>query len=144
MTLIYIVIVAMYLILVAWTWQSLENIEKRKKVIYISLGILIFFIITLIIFSISKNNIDYQNKSTENAVRNLLVPLFTALNGIIFIPYIARILNKLEENEISKDKLKIKAIVLIIVFAICIFIECGYLESIQKGIISVYNSMTIT
>lgn len=144
MTLIYIIIVVMYLILISWTWQSLGNIEKRKRVVYIILGILLFFIITLIIFNISKNNIDYQNKLTESAVRNLLVPLFTAMDGIIFIPYIARILNKVEGNEIEKEKLIIKAIVFIIIFIICVVIECGYLENIQKGIISIYNSKAMT
>lgn len=140
MTLIYIIIVAMYLILIAWTWQSLGNIEKRKKVVYIILGILLLFIITLIIFNISKNNVEYQKETIKNAVRNLLVLLFTAVNGIIFIPYVARILNKVEENEIEKEKLKIKAIVFIIVFVICVVIECGYLENIQNGIINIYNS----
>lgn len=144
MTLIYIIIVAMYLILIAWTWQSLGNIEKRKKVVYIILGILLFFIITLIIFNISKNNVEYQKETIKNAVRNLLVLLFTAVNGIIFIPYVARILNKVEENEIEKEKLKIKAIVFIIVFIICVVIECGYLENIQNGIINIYNSKAIT
>ncbi len=144
MTLIYIIIVAMYLILIAWTWQSLGNIEKRKKVVYIILGILLLFIITLIIFNISKNNVEYQKETIKNAVRNLLVLLFTAVNGIIFIPYVARILNKVEENEIEKEKLKIKAIVFIIVFVICVVIECGYLENIQNGIINIYNSKAIT
>ena len=144
MTLIYIIIVAMYLILIAWTWQSLGNIEKRKKVVYIILGILLLFIITLIIFNISKNNVEYQKETIKNAVRNLLVLLFTAVNGIIFIPYVARILNKVEENEIEKEKLKIKAIVFIIVFIICVVIECGYLENIQNGIINIYNSKAIT
>lgn len=144
MTLIYIIIVAMYLILIAWTWQSLGNIEKRKKVAYIILGILLFFIITLIIFNISKSNVEYQKETIKNAVRNLLVLLFTAVNGIIFIPYVARILNKVEENEIEKEKLKIKAIVFIIIFVICVIIECGYLENIQNGIISIYNSKAMT
>ena len=109
MTLIYIIIVAMYLILIAWTWQSLGNIEKRKKVAYIILGILLFFIITLIIFNISKSNVEYQKETIKNAVRNLLVLLFTAVNGIIFV-----------------------------------IIECGYLENIQNGIISIYNSKAMT
>ena len=34
MPLIIIIIMAIYLVLIAWTWQSLGNIDKIKKLIY--------------------------------------------------------------------------------------------------------------
>ena len=95
----------------------------------------------MIIFNISKNGINYQNESTEKTIKTILVSLFTAINGIIFIPYIAKIFLKVKENDIEKSKLNRKIIILIILFVICMYFECGYLKDIQKGIINVYNSM---
>ena len=141
MAIIIISILAAYFVLMAWTWQSLEYIEKKKKIIFILVGILIFYIITLIIFNMSKNGINYQNESTEKTIKTILVSLFTAINGIIFIPYIAKIFLKVKENDIEKSKLNRKIIILIILFVICMYFECGYLKDIQKGIINVYNSM---
>ena len=39
MPLIIIIIMAIYLVLIAWTWQSLGNIDKIKKVVLILIGI---------------------------------------------------------------------------------------------------------
>ena len=48
MPLIIIIIMAIYLVLIAWTWQSLGNIDKMKRVVLILIGIILSYIITLI------------------------------------------------------------------------------------------------
>lgn len=140
MPLIIIIIMAVYLVLIAWTWYSLENIEKTKKIAVIAIGVFLTYIITLIIFSISKAGIDYGNIPNQSAMKNILVILFTGINGIVLLPYIAKILGKIKENEIEKDVVKRKIVILIIVFIICMFFECGYLKDTQKGMINIYNS----
>ena len=62
MTLISTIMLIMFLILLAWTWNSLGTIEKKTKIILITCGILAVYILTLIIFSISKIGITYENK----------------------------------------------------------------------------------
>lgn len=140
MPLIIIIIMAVYLVLIAWTWNSLENIEKTKKIAVIAIGVFLTYIITLIIFSISKAGIDYGNIPNQSTMKNILVILFTGINGIVLLPYVAKILGKINENEIEKDVVKRKIVILIIVFMICMFFECGYLKDTQKGMINIYNS----
>lgn len=140
MPLIIIIIMAVYLVLIAWTWYSLENIEKTKKIAVIAIGVFLTYIITLIIFSISKAGIDYGNIPNQSTMKNILVILFTGINGIVLLPYVAKILGKINENEIEKDVVKRKIVILIIVFIICMFFECGYLKDTQKGMINIYNS----
>ena len=63
---IFIVITAIiiYFVTIAWSWHNLGFIEKSKKVAFIIIGILIMYIITLIVFQISKNGINYQKTET--------------------------------------------------------------------------------
>ena len=105
MVIIIGIIAIIYFVLIAWTWQSLGIIEKRKKVISILIGILLMYIITLITFNISKKGIIYQEKEAEILVRRILVILFTGVNGIVIIPYVAKILNRLKENDIEQKEL---------------------------------------
>ena len=65
MTIIILVAIVIYAILITWIWKSLGYIEKSKKILYIAVGLLIMYIITLIIFNISKNGKTYQNIESE-------------------------------------------------------------------------------
>lgn len=140
MPLIIVIIMAVYIVLIAWTWQSLEDIERSKKIGLIALGIFVMYLITLIIFSISKKGIDYNEIAIKSTVKNILVILFTGVNGIVFLPYIAKILRKIKENEIEITETKKKVVILVIIFVVCMIFECGYLKDTQKGIINIYNS----
>lgn len=140
MSFIVMIIVVIYLILIAWTWQSLGYIEKPKKVAVIALGALIMYIITLIVFSISKSGIDYQNIEAEKAVKNVLVAMFSGINGIIVLPQIAKVLDKINEDDIDKKTASRRFIIIAIIFIICIAFECGYMKSTQEGILKFYNA----
>ena len=61
--------IVIYFVFFAWTWQSLGFIEKPKKVAFIIIGTVVMFVITLVIFQISKGNIQYQNVEMEKSVR---------------------------------------------------------------------------
>ena len=56
MTFIIIGIIIVYLLAIAWSWSSLEDIEKTKKVFIIFVGIVAIFLITQIVFYIKKRN----------------------------------------------------------------------------------------
>ena len=140
MTLIVVITIAIYLLAIAWTWNSLGTIEKTKKVITIIIGIFTIYLITFIIFIISKGGIEYQEIVIENDIRNMLVALFTGLNSLIFLPYIARLIDKVHEGEIAQKNLLRKVIWIIVIFVILVFIESGYMKNIQQGILKIYNS----
>lgn len=140
MPLIIIIIMAIYLVLIAWTWQSLGNIDKIKKVVLILIGIVLSYIITLIVFNLSKSGIDYGNISTKDMMKTLLISTFTGINGIIILPYISKLLSKINDGEIDKDIITKRLIIFVIIFAICMYFECGYLRNAQKEMINIYNS----
>lgn len=141
MFLIIIIIIAIYAVSIAWTWHNLGTIDKIKKIAVIIIGNIIMYVITIIIFNISKSGIDYNNIDLQTAVKNIIVSIFTGINGIIIIPQAAKILEKIKENEIDKNTALKRFSIILIVFILCIIFECGYIKDTQKGILNIYNSV---
>ena len=98
---------------------------------------IIIFIITNIVYSISKVNIQYPEQQMESTIQNMLVLVFTALNGLIVMPYIAKQLDKIHEKEIEKEKFTKKMLLLVIIFILCLILESGYLKDTQVGILDI-------
>lgn len=140
MPLIIIGIAIIYAIVLAWTWHNLGMISVGKKVEFIAIILLIIYIVTLITFIISKNGINYQNEQGEKMVQNVFVAIFTGINSLIVMPYIAKYLDKFQEEEIKKKEFTKKIKIILIIFAICIFFECGYLKDAQQGMLKIYQA----
>ena len=141
MVFIIVIAISVYFVLTAWTWQSLGFIEKSKKITFIIIGIIIMYLITQIIFQVSKGGITYGNEEMQSTVRNILVIIFTGINGIIVMPQIAKLLDKVNEEQIEKEQLTKRIGILFIVFVICLIFESGYMKDTQEGILNIYNSM---
>ena len=141
MTLIIIGAILIFLVSVIWMWHNLGNIEKPRKVAFIIIGLFIMYIFTMILYHFSSPNSTYPNEEMQKTVSNTLILVFTGLNALIFLPFIANLLDKILEEEIGKQKAQRRIIILLIIFVICIFVEKGYLESTQEGIINIYNEV---
>ena len=138
---IIIVVIILFIVLAGFTWYRAEAFDGMERVIICVAGILFSWIITSILFKISSNGIEYINLEMEKEISKILILVFTPINGIIYMPYISKLISqyKFDEikiNEISK-KIFILAIILIIVFAI----EVAYLKNIQLGIFDVANKI---
>ena len=143
MPIIITIMIAMFLILISWTWHNLGDIEKIKKIITMIVLFVLIYIVTLIVFNISKSDILYNSKEAMENVKTILVLLFTMVNGLIIMPFIAKILNKISCNDIDYKDEKKSFLVIFILFIIVIIFECGYLKDIQNGILNVYNKATL-
>ena len=143
MPIIITIMIAMFLILISWTWHNLGDIEKIKKIITMIVLFVLIYIVTLIVFNISKSDILYNSKEAMENVKKILVLLFTMVNGLIIMPFIAKILNKISCNDIDYEDAKKSFLVIFILFIIVIIFECGYLKDIQNGILNVYNKATL-
>ena len=97
------------------------------------------YIISLIIFYFSKQGILYDNINIQGDVRNMLVFLFTAINGIIDMPQVAKLLDKINEGQIEKNQIVTRVGILLTIFIICIIFETGYMKDMQEGILKIYH-----
>lgn len=140
MTLIIIISIILYAVVIAWTWSSLGEIDKAKKVAVIILGMIAMGLITLIIFSISKGKINYPNEILETNARRILVLLFTGVNSLIVLPYISKQFNKIHEGDIEQQAFARKIVILLIILSLGAWFEGGYMKNRQEGIIKIYQS----
>ena len=69
MPVIITLIIAMFLILISWTWHNLSGIDKTKKILTIVISLIVVFIITFIQFNISKEG--WKNKHLNSKKENI-------------------------------------------------------------------------
>ena len=105
---IALIIATLFLVLLGWMWNNLGDIEKTTKCICIVGGLILTYILTFIIYSISKIGISYESKEVMKLIQNILMPLFTIINGYVILPYIVVIVG---------------------------IVEVSYLNNIQQGIL---------
>lgn len=141
MTLILIGAILIFVVSMIWMWHNLGNIEKPRKVAFIIIGLLIMYVLTVILYNMCSSHITYPSDEIQKTVSNTLILVFTGLNALIFLPFTANLLDKILEEEIEKNKAQKRIIILLTIFVICIFVEKGYLESTQEGIINIYNEV---
>lgn len=139
MAFIIILILMIYVIAATWTWNNLGQIEKNKKIIVILAGLITSYLITLIVFALSKNSINYESIIIEKNIKNIILAIFTGANACIFMPYISKQLEKIHEGEIEKEKFTQKMRVIFVIIIILLSFECGYMKTTQQGILKIYN-----
>ena len=131
--------IILLLVLLGWTWHSLGNIEKPTKIACIIGGLVVVYIITLVIYNISKIGIVYENKEAMKLIQNVFVSLFTIINSYIILPYVFRKLDQINNEEIEKEQLKKSIIILVIIILVMGIFESSYLGSIQQEILSMMS-----
>lgn len=137
MPLIILMIFILYSVVIGWTWNNLGDIDKKKKILIIAGEIIAIYIITLIVFGVSKNGIDYTNKDVEGNVKTVIVALFTGFNSLILLPFLNKQIIKLKEKETDEKSIIKKITIMFLIFIVCIIFECGYMKDTQKGILQV-------
>lgn len=138
---IIIVVIALFIVLVGFTWYRLEAFEGMERVIFCAAGILVCWLITSILFSLSARGMNYITDEVRHEVSKILVMVFTPINGIVLMPYIAKVFSNTKFDEISKKEAVQKLFKLLIVFVIISVIEVMYLKNIQLGILDVAAKM---
>lgn len=133
MAIIFIIILILFLFLLRWMWLSLGNIEKTTKIKCIVSGLVILYIVTFIIYNISKIGITYNNQEAMKMVRTVFVLLFTIINGYIILPYVFRKLEQINNDEIEKEKIRKSIIIILVVVIILAIFEILYFRDLSIG-----------
>ncbi len=141
MTIITITTVILFIILIIWSWHSLEDIEKSTKILYLIVEIAITLIITYVIFIISQGNIQYPSEEIEKSIRTTLILLFAGVNGCILVPYTSKILAKVKQNEIDSKELRRKILIILVLIILIVLVEKNYMADTQDGILKVFNQL---
>ena len=136
---IILIVVILLLVLLRWTWHNLGSIENSAKCTYIVGGLVIVYIITFIIYNISKIGITYENKETMKLIQTVFVSLFTIVNSYVILPYSIKKIEQINSGKAKKEKIKKSIIILLVIIIIVGVFESLYLGSVQQGILSIIN-----
>lgn len=139
MPVIIIIMLAIFCVLIIGTWHYLGNTEKTRKIVFIIIGIFASYLITMLLFSISKSGITYPSGEIEQMVQNMIVTVFTGLNGILVLPYLGKLWDKMSEEEITKQQFQKRICILLIIAIIVFIVESNYLNGVQNGILEIYQ-----
>ena len=138
--LIAIITAILYIILISFTLHNLSSVANTKvKYIYIILGLAIMLICTVIVFYLSLTGLDYKNTNIVTRIRNIMITVFTPVNGLIVMPYLANNLSKIGTNEITQEKFKKRLLILNIIFIVVLIFECSYFKNTQLGILKMIS-----
>lgn len=132
------VIALIYIMSIIWTWRILYDVPKSKKILVIIIGIFIIYLVTTILFNITKNKIDYENLDMQKDTRKLLIWLFSGVNSLL-LPLISKEFLQIK-GESSNEKNGTKILIMIIIIIICMIIEENYMKNIQQNIIDMYKN----
>ena len=136
MTVILTIMIVLFLVLIGWMWNSLGSIERKTKIICMICGLVVVYVITFIIYNISKIGITYENQEAMKTVRTVFVILFTIVNGYIILPYIFKKLELINNGKMEKEKLIRNIIILLIIIVVLAIFEILYLENSQQTILN--------
>ncbi len=140
MTVFATIMIVLFLVLIGWTWSSLGNIETKTKIICIICGLIGTYIITFIIYNISKIGIAYENQEMMKTIRIVFVILFTIINGYLVLPYIFKKIELINNKEIDKERLIKSIVIVLIIIVILAIFEILYLGNSQQKILNMINS----
>lgn len=136
MIIIGIISVVMYVVAILMISSNTYELEKEKKIKFILLGIIVILIITWIIVLISSNGIHIENKNYLKIVKTTAVFIFAPINTIFVLPYLGYVINKYKQQRLTKEKVKSKIIIMLIVVFAILVIETSYIKSFELGLLS--------
>ncbi len=136
-----VVIIALFMVLLGFSWYRLEAFEEMDRVIICIAGILSSWLITTLLFNASSIGIDYINIDIKHEISKILVLVFTPINGIVYMPYLSKIMSKVKFEEMTKKQATKKIAILACLSLIVFIFEIFYLKHVQLGIFEVARSL---
>lgn len=136
MNMVFLVMIGMFIILMFWSWHNLGNVENKTKFTIIAISSIVIYILTLVIYNISKNDEALASLKPEyiSKIKNILVILFSLVNGYILMPHSFRRINQINNDEITSEKLKRSIVIMLVIFVLVIIFECNYLQELETGL----------
>lgn len=135
MLVILLFILILNIVSIVLMYYCLGDLEKKEKLIFISAGIAIMYVITSIVYWISTIGIDINEVSETG--KNLIIFLFVPVNSLIILPLLAKSYTKLKFGSLEKRIFLKRGIVLSILLIIAIVLECIYFKNIQEEVVNI-------
>lgn len=116
-----------------------RNWDTKKKTITLAIVFGGMYLIVSILYLLS--SIGLNASQLPSGAKNLLVSSFVAVNIIMFIPFIVRSYNKVENKELGEKKFENRLKLAGVIFLIVMIMEFCSLRGTIKNIFEQYNAL---
>lgn len=118
-------------IAITLVYQFVKGLPKMEKIIFIGVSFAIMYVLVSISYWISGFGIE---KNINEGLKNFITYIFVPVNVIILIPFVARKYYKWRQNEIDKESLIKRIIIVSIIGVLILTVETIYIKQIKKNI----------
>ena len=126
---IVLAIMILYGVLIGMTFGNMKSFDYKTKAIFLIIGVIVNFIITMIIVNIGLNKI--ENAEVYKAIKYVDIFIFTAVNSIVLIPTIGKYLTN-KKMEIIDERIFIRKIIAtLILYVVILIFEVNYLKGLR-------------
>ncbi len=127
-------------IAITLVYQFIKRLPKMEKIIFIGISFAIMYVAVSISYWISSFGIEeIVNEALKSFITYILVPV----NVIILVPFVARKYYKWRQNEIDKESLIKRIIIVSIVGIIILAFQTVYLKQIKKNVEAMKPTMSL-
>lgn len=113
-------IAIIYFVYIGIIYHKMTAFTNKQKLVHIVCSIIVLYIFTSILVLFAIKQVPGSEKEIA-IMRRIVTVLFTPINGIVFVPTLIGIWNRLKNEEITKEQAK-KKIVIFAGFAIILII----------------------
>lgn len=118
-------------IAITLVYQFVKGLPKMEKIIFIGVSFAVMYVLVSISYWISGFGIE---KNINEGLKNFITYIFVPVNVIILIPFVARKYYKWRQNEIDKESLIKRIIIVSIIGVLILTVETIYIKQIKKNI----------
>lgn len=139
---IYITLAILFVNAIAITlvYQFIKKLPKMEKIIFIGISFAIMYVAVSISYWISSFGIE---ENVNEALKSFIIYIFVPVNVIILVPFVARKYYKWRQNEIDKESLIKRIIIVSIIGVIILSVETIYFKQIKKNIEEMKPTITL-
>ncbi len=128
---ILIGIVLVNVIAILIVYHFIKQLNNKQKIVIIAMGIAFNYILVMIVYALSSIGMDTQIAETANS---FITFIFVPINTIMNVPFLASSYCRYLQKKLTKQKMRNRIIIVVLVTLVIMVLEYFYFQSIQAGV----------
>lgn len=137
MLLLILLSLLLYAITIVIISHQIYSFDKKQKLQFIVLSLLVVLIITIVICNISSGQIQGEIKEKIEITKQAAIILFSPILSMILVPFFANIINRLYAKEMKQEEMRKRMILFGILAIGIIILSVSYIQNFQIGLLKV-------
>ncbi len=134
---IYICILALNLITIFLTYRFLgTEFEKKEKWIFVIIGIALMYVTVSGAYWLGTKDLE----ATSSTGQNLITFTFVPINGLLILPWVAKMYRQLKFGKMKTEDFKKRCILFGVLLLVILILEVFYFNDIQSGILNIVQA----